>query len=184
MSTLQPYEKPLIEYEGLVERKEYWDDLSTEWGWSTLDEKIVRLAGFVQQGGNIKKIINHYAKDHDEGYRRRIQYCVLEYILRLFKRDPNLPTKYLPENRIKQLNSRELTKLLSDLLKKSVKQETIMNKEYQFVENWVIKYENKLTPDEFLDKIEKKHWRENPEEPINSYFDRPKIWWDGVHSLW
>lgn len=184
MNTIKPFDKPLEEYEGLIGRREYWDDLSTEWGSSTLDEKVVRLAGFVQQGGNLKKVINHYAKAHEESYRRRIQYCVLEYILRLFKNYPDKPTEYLPVNRIKQLNSNELTKLLSDLLKMSVKQESIMNKDYKFVENWSIQYVNKLTPDEFLDKVEKKHWRENPDESTTSYFDRPNVWWDGVHSLW
>ena len=64
----KPFDVPLKEYEGLVCRREYWDGLGTEWGWSSVEEKIIRLAGFVQQGGNLKKIINRYAKDRDETY--------------------------------------------------------------------------------------------------------------------
>jgi len=52
----KPFDVALKEYEGLVCRREYWDGLGTEWGWSSVEEKIIRLAGFVQQGGNLKKI--------------------------------------------------------------------------------------------------------------------------------
>ena len=50
-----PYQVPLKEYEGMMADREYWDDLGAEWIHSTLEQKLVRLAGFVQQGGNLKK---------------------------------------------------------------------------------------------------------------------------------
>lgn len=183
MEPIKPFDVPLDEYEGLICRREYWDNIGAEWQWSSVEEKIIRLAGFVQQGGNLKKIINHYAKSHDEEYRRCIQYCELEYILRLLMKDEDISTKYLPVERIKRLSKDELTKLLSDLLKKYVKKGYCMDS-MEIKECWEIKYDSKLTPDELLDKVEGKHWRAYPEESFNSYLKRSEIWWDGVHSLW
>ena len=51
MMYIKPFDVPLDEYEGLITRREYWDNFAEEWKWSSIDEKIVRLAGFVQQGG-------------------------------------------------------------------------------------------------------------------------------------
>ena len=91
MKYIKPFDVPMDEYEGLIARREYWDQLGTEWGWSSVDEKIIRLAGFVQHGGNLKKILNRYAKSRDEEYRREIQYCELMYILELFKNRKDIP---------------------------------------------------------------------------------------------
>jgi len=184
MKYIKPFDVPLDEYEGLIARREYWDQLGTEWGWSSVEEKIIRLAGFVQQGGNLKKILNRYAKSRDEEYRREIQYCELRYVLELFKNRKDMPMEYLPVDRVKRLNKDELTKLLSDLLKKSVRKGYDLDSQYQTQENWEIKYTEKLTPSEYMDKAEGKHWRANPDEPFDSYLNRSKIWWDGVHSLW
>ena len=183
MKCFKPFDVPLDEYEGLICRREYWDNIAEEWRWSTVDEKIVRLAGFVQHGGDLKKILNCYAKAHDEEYRRCIQYCELEYVLRLLKKDEDIPTKYLPVDRVKRLNKDELTEILSDLLRQSVKKQYDMDS-MEIKECWEIKYDNKLTPDELMDEVEGKHWRANPEESFNSYLKRSEIWWDGVRSLW
>lgn len=184
MKYIKPFDVPMDEYEGLIARREYWDQLGTEWGWSSVDEKIIRLAGFVQHGGNLKKILNRYAKSRDEEYRREIQYCELRYILELFKNRKDIPMEYLPVDRIKRLNRDELTKLLSDLLKKSVRKGYELDSQYKTQEYWEIKYTEKLTPSEYMDKVEGKHWRANPDEPFDSYLNRSMIWWDGVHSLW
>ena len=92
-----------------------------------------------------------------------------------------MPMEYLPVDRVKRLNKDELTKLLSDLLKKSVRKGYDLDSQYQTQENWEIKYTEKLTPSEYMDKVEGKHWRANPDEPFDSYLNRSKIWWDGVH---
>ena len=63
-----PFKVSLRDYEGMMNSREYWDDLGAEWSWNTIEKKLGRLAGFVQQGGNLKKVINRYAKDHDERY--------------------------------------------------------------------------------------------------------------------
>ena len=87
MVYLTPFNVSKEEYEGLITRREYWDDGGDEWSWSSIEQKIVRLAQFVQQGGNLNKIINRYAKECDERYRRRIQYCVASYILKIMLGD-------------------------------------------------------------------------------------------------
>ena len=45
-----PFDLPLDDYEGLIERNEYWDDSGDEANWLTMDQKLIRLAGFVQKG--------------------------------------------------------------------------------------------------------------------------------------
>lgn len=44
-----PFDLPLDDYEGLIERNEYWDDSGDEANWLTMDQKLIRLAGFVQK---------------------------------------------------------------------------------------------------------------------------------------
>ena len=143
MESVKPFDVPLDEYEGLITRREYWDNISEEWRWSSIEEKIVRLARFVQQGGNLTKILNRYAEAHDEEYRRCIQYCELEYVLRLLKKDEDMSTKHLPVDRVKRLNKYELTDFLSDLLKQSVKKQYNMDS-MEIKECWEIKYDNKF----------------------------------------
>lgn len=180
----KPLNVPLNEYEGYIKRREYWDDLATEWGWSPKEEKIIRLAGFVQQGGNLKKIINSYAKNHDEIYRQRIQYCILSYILKIMTNGRIHAYSKSPfVDRIKRLDKDELVKLLSDQLKTSVKQ-TYQMENGGINPVWEIKYDNPLTPDELLDKIDRKHSRKYPEESINMWWQRSDYWWDNRHYLW
>ena len=30
-----PFDVPLRDYEGMMNNRQYWDDLGAEWGWST-----------------------------------------------------------------------------------------------------------------------------------------------------
>ena len=39
-----PFDLPLDDYEGLIERNEYWDDSGDEANWLTMDQKFIRLA--------------------------------------------------------------------------------------------------------------------------------------------
>lgn len=180
----KPFDVPLKEYEGLVCHREYWDGVGTEWGWSSVEEKIIRLAGFVQQGGNLKKIINRYAKDRDETYRREIQYCILEYILVLMAGDSIKVYKNSPfVDRIKCLDKEELVKLLSDQLKTSVRRIYYMEGG-GIKEGWKIRYDNPKTPDELLDKIDRQHCRKYPDETYYEWSHRPEKWWSHKQHLW
>lgn len=175
-----PFNVSTEEYEGLIARREYWDDCCEEWNWSSIEVKIVRLAGFVQIGGNLNKIINGYAKEHDKEYRRRIQYCVASYILKIMFGDLFVINDNMPfVRRIKRLDKNELVKLLSSQLKSSVTKGGILDENYKEHENWTIKYNSKLSPDDLLDKIESKYWKD-----FTTYDSRADIWWDGHQSLW
>jgi hypothetical protein len=180
MVYLTPFNVPKEEYEGLIARREYWDDGGDEWNWSSIEEKIVRLAQFVQQGGNLSKIINRYAKECGERYRGRIQYCVASYILKIMYDDLFVINADAPfVRRIKRLDKIELVKLLSSQLKSSVTKSSVLDSDYKEHENWIIKYNGKQSPDELLDKIESKYWKD-----YSTYDSRADIWWDGLHSLW
>ena len=179
-----PYDVPLDEYEGLVARREYWDDGSDEWNWSSIDLKLVRLAGFVQQDGDLNKVMTEYTKDLDEYKRQRIQYCVVRYILKLMLGE----RRQLSENnplveRIKCLNKEELLELLTEELKRDVKKEEKMDDNYKIHEDWVLLSDNQWMSDEILDGIERRHWRENPEESYTTYSNRSQFWWNN-RSLW
>ena len=63
--------------------REYWDDFADEWNNSTIEEKLIRLAGYVKQGGDLNLVLNSYAENRDLSYRYRIQHCVFAYIERL-----------------------------------------------------------------------------------------------------
>lgn len=180
----KPFDIPLVDYEKYMGRREYWDDLGTEWGWSPIEQKIIRLAGFVQQGGNLKKVINHYAKGRDEIYRERIQYCIMYYILKLMTGDRVHIHSDMPfVDRIKRLTKDELVKLLSDQLKTSVHKSYYMEG-HAIKEGWVIQYDNPLTPDEVLDKIDRQHRRKYPDETSYEWWHRPEMWWGHKQYLW
>ena len=180
----KPFDIPLDDYEKYMGRREYWDDFGTEWSWSPIEQKIIRLAGFVQLGGNLKKVINQYAKRHDEMYRERIQFCIMYYILKLMTGDLVHIFSDVPfVDRIKRLTKDELVKLLSDQLKTSVRR-TYYMEGYTIKEGWEIQYDNPLTPDEVLDKIDRQHRRKYPEETNYEWWHRPEKWWSYKQYLW
>ncbi len=181
----KPFSVPLEEYESLICCREYWDDISTEWESSPIEQKIIRLAGFVQQGGDLMNAINLYAQEHDETYRRRIQHCILEYILILMTGDKIEIYRKSPfKNRIKRLNKDELVKLLSDQLKASVIEGSYMDKNYNTLPCWEIRYDNKLTPDEYMDKVDHEHYQNYPDESFTTYDAKSENWNNPTYSLW
>ena len=166
----KPFDVPLKEYEGLVCRREYWDRLGTEWRWSSVEEKIIRLAGFVQKGGNLKKIINHYAKDRDETYRREIQHCILEYILVLMAGDSIKIYRNSPfVNRIKRLDKDELVKELTKLLECEIIIIPTENDDMTGHADGMVRFVNKNTI--LVNNLEEeyKYWREGMQKVIEKY---------------
>ena len=180
-----PYHVPLKEYEGMMANREYWDDLGAEWNWSSMEQKLVRLAGFVQQGGSLKKVLVRYTKNRDKEYTNRIQFCVLEYILKLMVGNRIQTYEKVPlVDRIKRLNKDELVELLTKELKRDVQPSCEMDKNHKFHEHWRLLSDDEWLSDENLDKIEYHHWRKHPEEPFSQYLRRSEIWWNYRHFLW
>ncbi len=183
-----PFDLPLDKYEGLIERSEYWDDSGDEANWLTMDQKLIRLAGFVQKGGNLAKVITNYAENRDDYKRKRIQFCVGAYILKLMAGDKyTITTKEVPlVDRIKCLNKDELVELLSQELNRGVIKTEKYDNNYNTHDDWEVLSNNDgyRINDENLDAIERRHWRENPEESFNTYSNRADYWWNHSESLW
>lgn len=171
----KPYDCDLREYEArLASSREIWDDCSHEWSYSTLDGKLIILAGFVQKGGSLKCAIERYAEDRSEIYRSRIHWVIFRYIWRMIMGDK--PMKRPMYDRIRCLDNDELIRLLSEELKKCVKKTCKSGFDYKgqhYIEScWVVSDEYKYD-DTILDQIEREHWRANPEE---NYFDKAERW--------
>ena len=176
----KPYDCDLKEYEArLASSREIWDDCSHEWSYSTLDGKLIILAGFVQKGGNLKRAIERYAEGRSEIYRRRIHWVIFRYIWRMIMGDEPINNFNPMSSRIKCLNNDELLRLLSEELKKCVvsKCETRYNRfrQHEIYTCWIVSDEYPYD-DTALDKIERKHWRSHPDEPITIYWDKAKRW--------
>ena len=183
-----PFDLPLNEYEGLIETNQYWDDSGDEANWLTMDQKLIRLAGFVQKGGDLAKVITNYAENHDEYKRKRIQFRVGSYILKLMAGDRyTINTKDVPlVDRIKCLNKEELVELLSQELTRGVVKTEKYDKDYKTHEDWEVLSNNDdlRISDENLDAIERRHWHENPDESFTTYSNRSDYWWNYGNSLW
>ena len=180
-----PFNALLHDYEEMMNNRQYWDDLGAEWSWSTMEQKLVRLAGFVKLGGNLKKVINCYAKEHDDRYNCRIQYVILVYILKLMV--GNRMKWYEDEplvNRIKCLNKDELVRLLIAELKRDVVPSCRLEKDGRIHDHWELLSDKEWMSDVNLDRIERHHWRTNPQESASLYFGRAKWWWSNQKYLW
>ena len=161
---MKPFDCDLKHYEACLATRDFWDDCGHEWTYKTLDEKLVILGGFVQRGGSLKRVIKRYVEDRSEIYRCRIHWVIFTYIWRMIMGKDPMNNFNPMSSRIKCLDNDELIKLLSDELKKCVKQtcDTRYNR-YQY-------------DDTALDKIERKHWRSHPDEPFSIYLDKAKRW--------
>lgn len=173
----------LSEYRGILAKKEYWDDYSDEWNNSTIEEKLIRLAEFVKQGGDLNIVLNDYAEYHDALYKCRIQVCVFNYIERLISGsffNYEAPINY----RIKRLDKEELVRLLTEELKRCIVKIEEYDDNLIKVDYWTItnKY---LNNDDILDMIEREHWRKFPNESFSYYLNKSKRW-DNIpdHSFW
>ena len=177
---LKHYEACLAtHYEACLATRDFWDDCGHEWNYKTLDEKLVILGGFVQRGGSLKRVIKRYAEDRSEIYRSRIHWVIFRYIWRMIMGDEPMNNFNPMSSRIKCLDNDELIRLLSEELKKCVKQtcNTRYNRfgEHEIYTCWIVSDEYQYD-DTALDKIERKHWRSNPDEPITLYWNKAKRW--------
>ena len=176
---MKPLDCDLKQYEACLAIRDFWDDCGHEWTYKTLDEKLVILGGFVQRGGSLKRVIKRYAEDRSEIYRCRIHWVIFTYIWRMIMVDEPMSDFNPMSRRIKCLENDELIKLLSEELKKCVK-ETCGTRydrsgKHEVYNYWIVSNEYQYD-DSALDKIERKHWRSNPDEPFGSYLFKAERW--------
>ena len=176
---IKPLDCDLKHYESCLATRDFWDDRGHEWTYKTLDEKLVILGGFVQRGGSLKRVIKRYAEGRSEIYRCRIHWVIFTYIWRMIIGDEPKNDINPMSGRIKCLENDELIKLLSEELKKCVKKTcgTRYNRfgEHEFYSYWIVSNEYQYD-DSALDKIERKHWRSNPDESFNMYLSKANRW--------
>lgn len=167
---------PLEEYEGILANREYWDDISYEWEHcSTVEQKLIRLGGFVQRGGDLNRVILRYAEGREYTYRVTIKSCLQQYI-----------EHFLPKDhwytRIVRLEKEEVVKLLSELLKASIKDSCEYdryNKKYYSIGLLETKG---IDSEGILTAIEKEHKEAHPGETIEAV--RERAWGWIRESLW
>ena len=128
--------------------------------------------------------IDSYAEVHAHEYNRRIQYCVVRYILILMTNDQvNLYEDHSLVNRIKCLNKDELVELLTDELKRDMVPVYWKDANGQYQRGLDLLSKAQTVDDNNLDRIERHHWRTHPNEGA-AYFRRAKKWWDWDLTLW
>lgn len=178
-----PYESE--DYSAHVCGRAYWDDLSAEWGYCPIEKKLVILAGFVNLGGDLNKVLERYAEDRSEDYRSRIQHCIMHYLTHLIEGEPleySAPSRPIV-NRIKRLEKEELVRLLSEELRRRVVQTCDIDRNGQSSTIWKVSTEL-IHNDEVLDNIEREHWKNNPEESFSSYLNNTQRWGPFGKSMW
>ena len=154
--------------------REYWDSCGAEWNYSTIEQKIFKLAEFVQAGGNLYPVIYKYAKGREYTYRRAINWCILDYLNTLM-----VEGYYV---NFMLLDNKEAVKLLSELLKvgaeRKLKSKRIDSRFYDYYE-WELK---KVEDESILVAIEEEHKRKHPDETLEDQQKWIKFWKE--ESLW
>ena len=156
----------------------YWDVSGAESESLSLEQKILNLGIFVHDGGNVAKVVNRYAEcTDDEAKLNALQWAIYYYLEYMINARQSLaPYRYAPTAlRIMRLNKEELLELLQKELLRCVVLDD--NGQYEVSEVDVFNDKN-------LDAIERRHWRENPEESFTSYTNRTRFWDSRIPGLW
>lgn len=156
----------------------YWDVFGAEAESLSLDQKIKNLGIFVQEGGNIDEVVNMYAESTDDESRlNALQWAIFYYLEYMINAKESLaPYQYEPTAlRIMRLNKEELLELLQKELQRCVI--------FDYNGSYVITGVNEIN-DHNLDAIERRHWRENPDESFTCYCNRTRFWDRRIPGLW
>ena len=151
--------------------REYWDCCGAEWNHTTIEQKIFKLAEFVQAGGNLYPVIYKYAKGREYTYRRAINWCILDYLNTLM-----VEGYYI---NFMLLDNKEAVKLLTELLKVGAelkfKSKRIDTRYYDYYE-WELK---RVEDESILNAIEEEHKQKYPDETLDDQKKLIRKWKDG-----
>ena len=166
---------PMKEYEGVLANRDYWDHCSCEWERRPMENKLIALGIFARRGGKLSRVINRYAEGREYTYRHAIQYCMMDYLERLF----GTHDYYV---RIMLLDKRELLWLLTELLKVAVISDYVRDyRTGQYRDTWSVIKDTKRS-ESILLAIEERHKRIYPDETLEHQRKLVKRWMEG--SLW
>ena len=84
-------------YEAAIGTLEYWNNCGSEWNYSTINDKIFKIALCVKFKGVLYRVVNKYAKGREYADRRAIQWCILRYLS-----TQNSPCILMPQAKILQ----------------------------------------------------------------------------------
>lgn len=183
MITYSPFNFDLEEYSDYLASREYWDGFAHEWTYSPMEAKLIKLGGFVLKGGRLDKVLDEYAKGRDFSYRHEIQRCVLIYIMELLSGGTlSIYMKSVTLDRIKRLDKEELVQLLTEELKRRIRQTySFINRHLELI--WEVSRDD-LLKDDILEKIEREHWRSHPEESFSWYLNKTRRWDNPDFCIW
>ena len=155
----------------------YWDTFGAESESKSIEQKIIDLGLFVQDGGHISDVVDLYISGRDdESQLDDVQWAVFYYLEYLINARKSLaPYEYAPTaQRIMCLDRDELL----ELLEKDLRRCTITDYKGLYVLSGL------SVNDVNLDEIERRHWREHPEESASSYFRKARRWDRRLPGLW
>ena len=156
----------------------YWDTFGAESESMSIEHKIIDLGLFVQDGGHVADVVNLYGSGCDDKARLdAVQWAVFHYLEYLINARKSLaPYEYTPTaQRIMCLDRDELLELLERELRRC----TITDYKGTHVISGL-----SSVNDVNLDEIERRHWREHPEESASSYFRKARRWDRRLPGLW
>lgn len=164
--------KDIKEFGANLGNREYWDCCGAEWNHTTIEQKIFKLAEFVQAGGNLYPVLNKYAKGREYTYRRSIQWCIRDYLKELMGIDYYI--------RFMLLDNKEAVKLLSELLNAA----TTITIHFDAMSMCPTRprYEWKVDSekaDSIIVAIENEHKQKYPNETLNDQKKLIRKWKDG-----
>lgn len=148
----------------------YWDTFGEESMTYSLELKLIHLGKFIHNGGDIADVVQLYAESTDDESRLiEIQWSIFYYLEYMINaKESLLPYRYSPTAlRIMRLDKDELLELLQKELLRCVIPDDMGNYDITGVSS---------PNDKNLDSIERRHWRENPDEPIGHYWDKTRFW--------
>ena len=155
----------------------YWDVFGAEAESKPIEQKLIDMGLCVQNGGHIPDVVNMYVEDRgDESQLDAVQWAIFHYLEYMVNaREPLAPYRYAPTAlRIMRLEKDELLELLEKEL-----QRCIVLEDGQYVISGV-----SAPNDKNLDAIERRHWREHPEESFNHYWDKTRRWDLRFPGMW
>lgn len=158
----------------------YWDTFGAESESLTLEQKLVNLGTFVHRGGNIADVVNLYVeRTDDESRLDAVQWMVFSYLEYMINAGKPLeqPYRFNPTaQRIMRLNREDVLELLQRELQRCCDYDPVTDK---------ARLRDVLEiNDKNLDAIERRHWREHPDESFWVYLDRWRRWDRRLPGLW
>ena len=156
----------------------YWDVYGAEAESMNIEDKLKTLGRFVREGGDIANVVELYVDGReDQSQLEAVQWAIFYYLEYMVNARESLkPYEYSPTAlRIMRLEKEELLELLEKELKRCV---TVGCK-------GTVRITGVDSPnDKNLDFIERRHWREHPEESIYTYDGKARRWDRRLPGLW